>query len=63
MNCARELSDAIAAIVLTGAACSFVACWAGAFFGRASYNCLDWFVLRRLRSWKRYQRAMGRLFS
>ena len=59
----RALSDAIASLVFAAAIGSFLAGWLGAFYGRVTYNFRDWFVLRRLRSWRRYQRAMGRLFS
>lgn len=60
-------ADAVTAIVsnvtwplIVGAA---LACWAGAFIGQATWYCLHTFILRRLPTWRRFQRGMFKVFA
>jgi|GEM_PF-6601714 len=38
-----------------------IACWVGSFGGQAMWYGLHHFVLRRIRSWLRYQRAVEKV--
>jgi hypothetical protein len=60
-------ADAVSAIIqgatwplMVGA---FIACYVGGFAGRASWYCLHQFVLRRSGTWRRFQRALDRVFA
>jgi len=42
---------------------TFVACFAGAWLGRAAFDFFHIFVLRRSPRWRRFQRALSRVFA
>jgi hypothetical protein len=42
---------------------AFLACFVGGFAGRAAWYFLHHFILRRLPSWRRFQRALDRVFA
>lgn len=42
---------------------AFAACFCGAFVGRAAFDFLHIFVLRRSPRWRRFQRALSRVFA
>lgn len=42
---------------------AFLACFIGGFAGRATWYFLHHFVLRRLPAWRRFQRALDRVFA
>lgn len=42
---------------------AFAACFVGGFVGQASWYFLHTFILRRFPAWRRFQRAMGKVFA
>lgn len=60
---AEAMQTMLAGISIPLIFAAFSACFVGGFAGRAAWYFLHAFVLRRLPSWRRFQRALSKVFA